>query len=406
MNGRSIKALATSMLVLTQAVFWLASSQIAGAETRDTEPSALIDASSSSPEENADIETGLPDSSETQGRKGWVELDGLWYYYNPTTGLPLMGELFDDGSWYWLDPDHGGARATGFVYLVNGQTGKWVYYDEHGRMLHGEQYLDGGWYLLDPDTGAVTYGFAYLPKDDKWVYYNRVSGRMQYGEQLIDGGWYYLTPLTGAVDYGWAWLPESNKWVYYDPVSGRMWHGSVWIDGKPYYLDAYTGERLSKQEMVDRLVSIASSQNGTTSADAYVNALTLTGADPDPYGPCMTFVWWCFHQAGFDNQLMDGQPNAWPHVTADWYSSRGRLMGSPEPGDIWLVNQPYIAGNPAGLSATHAGLVSSVEYNTDGSIAYVYVWQHVNGWVHLVREDPYHIYAGQITGYARPYYNE
>ena len=165
MKTRFIKVLAAPVLALAVVVSWLACSQIAGAETHEVETPTSVDASIGSPGKSADSGIGLSGPSETQDRKGWVVLDGSWYYYSPATGLPMTGELFEDGNWYWLDPNHGGARATGFVYLANGQAGKWVYYDEQGRMLHGERYLDGGWYLLDPDTGAVTYGFAYLPRE-------------------------------------------------------------------------------------------------------------------------------------------------------------------------------------------------------------------------------------------------
>ena len=107
-----------------------------------------------------------------------------------------------------------------------------------------------------------------------------------------------------------------------------------------------------------------------------------------------------------DLQFMDGQATSWPHEAALWYEASGRLMhGDPQPGDIWLIYQDGAGPAPA----THAGLIASHPYYIDGE-KYVDVWEFVNGWVHLQRENCIwyegHLYGGSITGFGRPYYND
>ena len=189
--------------------------------------------------------------------EGWVEEGGERYYYEG--GGRLSGELLDGGSWYYLDPERGGAMASSeFVLLEDpGVQGglKWVYYGPDGRMLYGERLIDGGWYYLAPGSGAVSYGFVLLEDPGvqgglKWVWYGESmgDGRMRYGEHLIDGGWYYLAPGSGAVSYGFVLLDDPSaeggrKWVWYGPHmgDGRMRYGEQFVDGGWYYLTPGNG---------------------------------------------------------------------------------------------------------------------------------------------------------------------
>lgn len=331
-------------------------------------------------------------------------------------------EVYDPASdaWYWADSVevNDGRIAMGKDVYLPSNGGKWVRYDAEGRMVKGQDGAvspDDGqwhWWYFDPVTGEMLKGFVYVPEDGKWCYYDPITGWMLYGEQYLVSDadnqwhWYYFDPHTGAMDYEWAYIPSSGKWVYYDPTMGWMLYGSRMIDGRPYYLDPATGERLSHDEVVARLLAVAASQDGQTSGDGYEAALASVGKERNPNGPCMTYVWWCFHEAGMDFQFMDGQATSWPHEVALWYEASGRLMhDDPQPGDIWLIYQ-----NGAGPApATHAGLVASHPYYIDGE-KYVDVWEFVNGWVHLQRENCVwyegHLYGGSITGFGRPLYND
>ena len=384
-----------------------------------------------------DPDVGDPVIDETY--TGWVDengepCDAADAYRWADFGVVATSKFFYDPStegWYWTEADGSIARNhDAYVPLSNDvdrelwltsdeyriANGKWVRLGADGIMVKGESYVakTDAWYYFDEVTGAMQYGFRFVPSNGgKWVFYDYVTGVMAHGERYVDDshgdepGWMYFDPYTGAVDYGWAYLPDSDKWVYYDPVSGRMWYGNRWIDGNPYYLDPATGKKLTKDEMVSRLLSVAASQDGISSGDKYVNALVSAGGVYNPMGPCMTYVWWCFHECGFDLQLMDGTISSKPHEVEAWYRQRGRIMQDPQPGDIWLVNQPSHGWQYIGrVSATHAALVDHVTYRADGSVDKVYAWQHVNGWVHLVEEDPYNVVGGWLVGYARPNFNE
>ena len=322
-------------------------------------------------------------------------------------GRPARSKFFYDpgtGEWYWAEADGSIARDhDALVPRDNSVAGAaWERASAEWRSENGK------WVHLGP-TGAVQRGFLLLPdgEGEKWVFCDRVTGEMAHGERYIDGshgdepGWMYFDPVTGAVDYGWAWIPDPGKWVYYDEVTGRMRYGSLMVGGRPYFLDPDTGERLPRERVVARLLAAASSQDGVTDGDRYQNAAIEGGSTFNSFGPCTAFVYWCFQEAGLRYQFMDGGATTWPHELSDWYSARGRMLpwGSrPQPGDLWLDNYPATRPFPE-ASATHSGIVDHV--SVDGRT--VYVWEHVNGYVHLCAEN-YQLWY--LTGYAQPYYNE
>lgn len=100
----------------------------------------------------------------------------------------------------------------------------------------------------------------------------------------------------------------------------------------------------------------------------------------------MSFVWYSFHTADLDIFLCDGAKSGWPHHNYDWYASRGRVNLSPQPGDVVFWQ---FGGWAKGLSASHAGIVSSVSNGrvrivdaSDGSIAERNAYNGVRGYAH------------------------
>ena len=328
--------------------------------------------------------------------EGDANLGGKWVRFDAERRM-IKGEYYDAArdAWYYFDPVSG-AMAKG-VTLISGNDGrKWVYYDmTTGIMAHGEQYIDydaehTGWYHFDENTGAMTYGFLYLPGAKKWVYYDKFTGKMLYGERCIDGGWYYLTPGTGAVDYEWAYIPGKNKWVYYDKVTGRMVYGGQLINNRPYYFDPSTGARWSKSQIVNKLIRTTRSYFGKH-PDCPA-ALKAEGGLLCPYGPCMSFVWYSFHQAGLDVFLCNGAKTGWPHHNFDWYRVRGRVDMKPQVGDLAFFKFPTSTwSNP--YSASHAAIV--VRVDSTG----VWVGDAIGNGIGE------HLSYSAIQGYAHPYYN-
>ena len=321
---------------------------------------------------------------------GWNESGTAWY----DNGVMARSHCFYDpgtGAWYWADAD-GSIAAGKDVFIPKDESdrskgGKWVRFEADRTMVKGEDFRYGGWYLFDRVTGEMAKGFA-VPDGKKWCYYDPVTGKMQYGERAIDGGWYYLTPGTGAVDYEWAWLPGSNKWVYYDAVTGRMVHGPRMVDGKPYYLDDITGRKLGKNEIVEKLFRVVQSSFGTH-PDCPVE-LKSAGGELCPYGPCMSYVWWCFHHAGLDIFLNNDEiRTGWPHQSFDWYKSHGRVNRSASKGDIAFFN-PTDWAPALGVSSSHAGIVIGTtsgglliaDASYGGIMPRLYSWRDIAGIAH------------------------
>ena len=103
----------------------------------------------------------------------WQLKDGIWYYAT-ADGKVYTGWLRLGGAWYWLEPDAGGAMATGLhecngsLYWFNASGvmatgwlldgGTWYYATGSGALASGWAYLGGAWYWLDPSTHAMTTG--------------------------------------------------------------------------------------------------------------------------------------------------------------------------------------------------------------------------------------------------------
>ena len=162
----------------------------------------------------------------------WIEVGEDRYYVNKD-GEPYTGELKVGGSWYWLDPERGGAMATGFVDLP---TGKTVYYGADGAMRHGEQKIGGLWYHFDEDSGAMSVGFTDL--GSKTVYYGE-DGAMLHGRHEIGGEVYFFDEVTGGlVRSGWV---EDGGERYYIGASGSPATGELKVGGSWYWLDPERG---------------------------------------------------------------------------------------------------------------------------------------------------------------------
>ena len=150
-------------------------------------------------------------------------------------------EIYDPDSdaWYWLDADHNGAKAVSkdvwmpYVYQNEkpGSTdGKWVRYDEYGRMIKGEQYdpVRNGWYYFDVITGMMCKGWAELNGND--VYYDPVTGKLTYGTFIADGIVYTAGFNAAIVE---CIIPDAQYYSQIDPrwASVVIGSGSIHDNG-------------------------------------------------------------------------------------------------------------------------------------------------------------------------------
>ena len=175
----------------------------------------------------------------------WETIGGKDYWYENDVKMGVYGapgnvwydgtergkEIYDPGSgaWYWLDACYDGAKATGkevfmpYIYgnekeldyiakynlayesntceenlenaklgyqiwqvMVTG-TGKWVRYDEYGRMIKG-------WVTIEGDLAK-----CYPDQEGNVYYYDRRTGIMAKGIVEIDGKHYEFDRITGVL---------------------------------------------------------------------------------------------------------------------------------------------------------------------------------------------------------------
>lgn len=188
-----------------------------------------------------------PETPETKKDGAVVDENGDIHYYvdgkevTDYTGLAVNAETgkkywFDNGvaarskeaydseadAWYWFDAD-GTMAIDKDVNIPDGtENGKWVRYDENGKMKKGEDYRYGGWYHFDETTGAMTKGFTNIAdgtEEGKWVYYDEITGQMHHGDSVINGNSYHFDDITGKMVHG-AYTAEDGTPCYYDEITG------------------------------------------------------------------------------------------------------------------------------------------------------------------------------------------
>ncbi|MFD3450008.1 N-acetylmuramoyl-L-alanine amidase [Microbacteriaceae bacterium 4G12] len=198
------------------------------------------------------------DANNTQlpaGTKGWIQLNGVWYYADPQTGQKTTGWLSYQNKWYYLDAT--GAMKTGWVSDQN----KWYFLDATGVMHTGLVYIGNAWYYFDA-TGAMQTGWVSI--NSKWYYFDGngvkktgwitvgnnkyfldATGVMHTGLVYVGNAWYYFD-ASGAMKTGWVFY--QNNWYYFDG-SGAMKTGWLLLGNTWYYL--YSDGHMAANTTID-----------------------------------------------------------------------------------------------------------------------------------------------------------
>lgn len=163
-----------------------------------------------------------------EGRAFWYENGTRQGTFDDANGVIGDGtirgrEIYDPDSdgWYWLDSIYDGAKAVGkevwmpYIYqdedswdddtkrniayesdegmgecvlnAIKSKAGKWVRYDENGRMLKGWVTIEGKLADIYPDQAGNTY------------YYDTRTGLMAKGWVTLDGKAYYFDEVSGVL---------------------------------------------------------------------------------------------------------------------------------------------------------------------------------------------------------------
>ena len=176
----------------------------------------------------------------------WQQIDSTWYYA-ASNGKAYTGWLFQSGTWYWLEPDVGGAMATGLhecngsLYWFNSSGamatgwvldgGTWYYATGSGALARGPVSVGGVPYCFDARTGAMLTGYQ---TDAQGVrrYFGSCGPLNGWG--LVDGSWYWFAD--GIASTGWLYTGGSWYWLEPD-AGGAMATGLHSCHGSAYWFN-------------------------------------------------------------------------------------------------------------------------------------------------------------------------
>lgn len=216
-----------------------------------------------------------------------------WYEGGIRQGLEGRGkEIYDPetDAWYWLDSVDNGKKATSKdVYQESfaGQyadredgTGKWVRYDENGRMIKGWQWNEEkqGTYYFDPVTGAMAKGEAEI--DGIKYLFDSVTGKLIVENQVAENGRLYALEAEQEAKYGKGnpfhvqELKEETDWYAKNNNLPEFWGGfyrsaTFEQDGKTYLEEVYTEIGFDTY----KILGVATSHDSEDYTDYYVGDL-------------------------------------------------------------------------------------------------------------------------------------
>ena len=120
----------------------------------------------------ADLETAMTAYNQQQGwykdgntwyygkedtvAKGWLNVNGVWYLLDDTTGAMKTGWQQVNGTWYYMNAS--GAMQTGWLNL----NGTYYYLESWGGMATGWKNVNGSWYYLQSSGAMVANGWYWI----------------------------------------------------------------------------------------------------------------------------------------------------------------------------------------------------------------------------------------------------
>ena len=176
-----------------------------------------------------------------RGKQGWKTTEDGKIYVN-ANGIVQSGFLTLKKYTFYLDPDDGYARATGWQKI----SGKNYFFNDKGRMQKGIVFIDGFRYYFD-SKGIRRTGLKTI-NGSRYFFDKSKNGAMATGWITKGTKKYYFAPSTGKAVTGWLTLNDKK---YYFNSLGVMQKGWLTYDGKKYYLSTSTGAMLTGKHKID-----------------------------------------------------------------------------------------------------------------------------------------------------------
>lgn len=168
-------------------------------------------------------------------RTGWVQTNGKWYYFDPSTGKSVRWSQYINGNWFYFNEKS----------------------EMHTGLLTWSK--DGSKSYFDPKTGRRQTGWKET-SPRVWYYFSPSTGKSLRWHQRIDGNWFYFD-ANYQMHRGWLKWNGVQKWSYfYD--NGRQAFGTQTIGGFRYVFDK-DGETTTRPVTVpaDQRAMINKAQN-------------------------------------------------------------------------------------------------------------------------------------------------
>ena len=141
---------------------------------------------------------------EGQNQKGWKEISGSWYYFDPLTGKMQDGWILADGKWYFLKTDtaNWGKMAQGWTWV----DGYCYFLKDNGTMATEEKTPDG--YSISANGQWVQEGKP-VHEEGKGVSSRRsvqvekeIKAEAAEGQQINANGEEQITVIKGITGFG------------------------------------------------------------------------------------------------------------------------------------------------------------------------------------------------------------
>ena len=307
----------------------------------------------------------------------WQLIDSTWYYA-ASNGKAYTGWLFQSGTWYWLEPDVGGAMATGLhecngsLYWFNSSGamatgwvldgGTWYYATGSGALARGPVSVGGVPYCFDARTGAMLTGYQ---TDAQGVrrYFGSCGPLNGWG--LVDGSWYWFAD--GIASTGWLYTGGSWYWLEPD-AGGAMATGLHECNGSMYWFNG-SGAMATGWVLDGGTWYYATGSGALASGWAYVGSAWYW-LDPSTHAmatglhECNGSLYW-FNSSG-------AMATGWVLDGGTWYYATG--SGALARGPVSVGGVPYC------FDARTGAMLTGYQTDAQGVRRYFGSCGPLNGW--------------------------